>query len=360
MKQLHISNIHNGMELEQTLYDENNKILLRSGATLTTSIIEKLKNMGFTMLCIKDENNNDIEIETCLSREQKKEIINSLKSLDFYNYKNIDYKDVTKSAETIIEGVSKSKNIAIDLLDIRNDKNYNYTNSLAIAELTAAIAKEYRKDDQLVFKDESLLAITQAALLHSIGKSCKNNKVREKLGIKEYKKEDTPIYAYQLLHDAIIPNASVISVGILFHKTNENGTNCPKGYENIIKRKGVNLFSQIIHVADSYMNLISQENSYNLPIGPAEAMEIIRDTSGEIFNKDVRKVTIYPLGASVKLSNGEQAIVIGNNIGNEGFNYRPIVTTEDGKKYDLLDENYKYLTIIPNMDTTGFVYNLSM
>lgn len=89
-------------------------------------------------------------------------------------------------------------------------------------------------------------------------------------------------------------------------------------------------------------------------------MEIIRDTSGEIFNKDVRKVTIYPLGASVKLSNGEQAIVIGNNIGNEGFNYRPIVRTEDGKKYDLLDENYKYLTIIPNMDTTGFVYNLSM
>lgn len=188
MKQLHISNIHNGMELEQTLYDENNKILLRSGATLTTSIIEKLKNMGFTMLCIKDENNNDIEIETCLSREQKKEIINSLKSLDFYNYKNIDYKDVIKSAETIIEGVSKSKNIAIDLLDIRNDKNYNYTNSLAIAELTAAKAKEYRKDDQLVFKDESLLAITQTALLHSIGKSCKNNKVREKLGIKEYKK----------------------------------------------------------------------------------------------------------------------------------------------------------------------------
>lgn len=36
MKQLHISNIPNGMELEQTPYDENNKILLRSGATLTT------------------------------------------------------------------------------------------------------------------------------------------------------------------------------------------------------------------------------------------------------------------------------------------------------------------------------------
>lgn len=94
-------------------------------------------------------------------------------------------------------------------------------------------------------------------------------------------------------------------------------------------------------------------------------MEIIRDTSGEIFNKDVvdtfvRKVAIYPLGISVKPSNGEQAIVIGNNIGNEGFNYKPIVRTEDGKKYDLLDENYKYLTIIPNMDTTGFVYNLSM
>lgn len=42
-------------------------------------------------------------------------------------------------------------------------------------------------------------------------------------------------------------------------------------------------------------------------------------------------MAIYPLGISVKLSNGEQAIVIGNNIGNEGFNYRSIVTTEDGK-----------------------------
>ena len=305
------------------------------------------------MLCIKDENTNDIQIEECLSREQKRNIIKSLKSLDFYNYKNIDYKDITKSAETIIEEVSKKKNIAMDLLDIKNDSNYDYANSLAIAELTAAIAKEYEKDGYKIFTKEKLLAITQAALLHNIGKSCKNPQVREKLGIKEYNENDTPIYSYKLLHDAIIPNSSVISVGILFHMINENGTNCPKGYENIIKQKGINLFSQIIHVADSYMNLISQENKYKLPIGPAEAMEIIRDTSGQIFNKDivdtfVKKVAIYPLGASVKLSNGEEGIIVGNNIGDEGFNYRPIVRTKAGIEYNLLDEKYKYLTIIPN------------
>lgn len=40
------------MELKQTLYDKNYKLLLKSGGTLTNFIIEKLKNIGFTMIWV--------------------------------------------------------------------------------------------------------------------------------------------------------------------------------------------------------------------------------------------------------------------------------------------------------------------
>lgn len=353
MKQLHISQAKEGMTLGRNLYDENNKIILKRGAFLTESIIRKLTSLGYSILCIKDDKTDDIDIRECLSREAKHKTVKALKSLDFYNYKKIDYKDVTNSAKEIVESVSKSKNIAFDLLDIRNDENYEYNQSIAVAELATAIAKEYTEDGKKIFNEENILALTHAALLHNIGKSCKNQKVREKINEKEYIESDNPKYAYKLLHDAIIPKASVISVGILFHKTDENGNNCPTGYEEFIKKNKINLFSKILHVADSYITLISKENSYNLNIGPAEAMEIIRDTSETLFDKDVvntflRKVPIYPDGALLFLSNGEEGIVIDNNIGETGLNYRPVIKTDNGNIYNLMDEKYKHLTIIPN------------
>ena len=192
-------------------------------------------------------------------------------------------------------------------------------------------------------------------IIHKIKEAKREVKVLnlEKINEKEYIESDNPKYAYKLLHDAIIPKASVISVGILFHKTDENGKNCPTGYEEFIKKNKINLFSKILHVADSYITLISKENSYNLNIGPAEAMEIIRDTSETLFDKDVvntflRKVPIYPDGALVFLSNGEEGIVIDNNIGETGLNYRPVIKTDNGNIYNLMDEKYKHLTIIPN------------
>ena len=82
-------------------------------------------------------------------------------------------------------------------------------------------------------------------------------------------------------------------------------------------------------------------------------MEIIRDSSTSIFDKQivdtfVRKVAIYPIGSTVTLSTGEQAIVIKNNLGEEGFNYRPVVRTDDNIEYDLLDEKNRYITIVPD------------
>jgi HD-GYP domain-containing protein (c-di-GMP phosphodiesterase class II) len=352
MKQIHISSAKEGMIIGRNIYDEDNRCLLHSGAKLTNNIINKLQSIGCNILCVDDGSDLNFSIEECLTFDERREIANNIKNLNIADYPHVNFQDITKSATNIVERVSKNKNIAFDLLDIRNDDYYDYNHALAVAELSVAIARNYRVDGDLVFNTNALDVLAESALLHNIGKSCKIKDIREKIGIfDEYKESDIPVYGYKLIHDAILPNASVISVGILFSKTYENKKNAPKDYAWALRNKGINYISKIINVANSYNNLIAQGKENNIPIGPAEAMEIIRDLSDDVFDKDivntfVRNVAIYPIGSEVTLSNGQRAIVVANNLGEEGFNYRPVVKTERGITYDLL--NNRDITIVPD------------
>ena len=356
MKQIHITSAKEGMILGRTIYDENNKCLLKNGTILTDSLISKLQNKGCNILCISDGKDYEINIEECLDYDARRNIITKLKNLDLSKYPELSIKDITDSATEIVENVSQNKSIAFDLLDIRKDANYDYSHALAVAELSIAIAKHYEVDGKLIFNNNSLFILAEVALLHNIGKTCQNEAVRRKIGLTEYKESDIPVYGYKLLHGALMPNASVISVGVLFSKTYENKKNAPAEYAWALNKSDINHISKIINVANVYNNLIILGKENNMFIGPAEAMEMIRDLSGDVFDKNVvnafvKNVAIYPIGSEVTLSNGEIGIVKSNNLGKEGFNYRPIVETSNGSTYNLLVN--RDITIVPD----NYVYD---
>ncbi len=366
MRTMHISNTKSGMELGETIFNDKGTVLLKAGMILTDSLIKRLEieNVGYVK--INDHSNVEIPIQECLTHAQRKIIIDSIKSVKIEGYSHIECKDLSDAATMIIENVAKSKNISFDLLDIRTDKNYDYSHAVATAELSVAIAQEciiYNKENQSKFNNNVLRVIASAALLMDIGKSCQNEKVRKQLNISKYEEKDVPIYGHKLTHDAFfIANPAVISTGILFSKTNENKTNCPKGFEHVIEKQKINPVSKILHVADYYNNLIVKKQDNGRIYGPAEAMETILALSNTIFDKKVvetflHHVAIFPIGMDVLLSNKEHAIVVGNNLGEDGYNYRPIVQTIDGNVYNLMDAENSNLTIIPNSKDNDFDFN---
>lgn len=349
MKQIYIDYVVDGMVLARNIIDENDNILLKRGTTLTTSLAQKLSSLGFTLICVEDKKTNDIDIDDCISYEKRKEIIDSLKNLNLAD-KVVDYSKVTANAVDIIQSVARHKNIAFDLLDIRNDKNYDFNHALGVAELSVAIALEYRnKAGDQIFDMEKLESIAQAGLLHEIGKRCRDSNIAKKLKIKNYDENDELLYGAGLLKDSIISNRATITTSILFSQTDMSGNGAPKQFESFAKNKGVYVGARILYIADYYNSLISNKIDGYYNLSPAGAAEVILANSDILFDHDlvqtfISRVAIFPIGCTVKLSNGELAIVIKNNLGDGKFNYRPIVRTEDNVVYDLME--CQNLTII--------------
>ena len=122
-----------------------------------------------------------------------------------------------------------------------------------------------------------------------------------------YQEKLHPIYAYSLLSK--VPEITATTkTAILFHHRNEDGTGFP---ENI--KVPDHIFYKILHVADTYDNLISSKNGMN----PSDALEYLYANSETLFNVDVVNafkscIPIYPRGIEVKLSNGLDGVVIDN------------------------------------------------
>lgn len=366
MRQMHISYVKPGMVLGETILGENGRPLLSAGIPLSDNFLARLEENGVGTIKIDDGTNFMIPEQECLTFLQKKEIMNSLKDIKFKENQHVDCKNLNQAASMIIENVAKSNNISTDLLDTRNDKDYDYSHAIATAELSVAIAKKhtiYEDNTAKKYNSSIITVITTAALLMNIGKACQNEKVRKTIKVDKYDPKDVPIYGRLLTHDAFgVVQAPYVSTGILFSKTNENGTNCPKGFEaHLTPKTPINQISKILHIADAYTSLIIEKQKDGSYLSPAQAMEIIRDQCSEgIYDKSlvetfIHHVAIFPIGMDVLLSSGEHAIVTDNNLGEEGFNYRPTVTTSDGNVYNLMETNN--LTIIPNNKNRDFNFN---
>ena len=107
------------------------------------------------------------------------------------------------------------------------------------------------------------------------------------------------------------------------------------------------------HVADVYDALVSRR-PYKEPYSPYEASEYLMGGCGTLFDQQVvrafmDKVPVYPKGVTVLLSDGREAIVVENHLGNP---LRPTVRFFDGKDLNLNDPSVGMnITIINQVNT---------
>ena len=219
--------------------------------------------------------------------------------------KRLDITSTIENAKSIVETICDNYHNIFDTIDIRNSNDYLFKHSIMVAEFSIAIGKK------LNLKQQELVNLTISALLHDIGKLCINKEMLDKIKINDkelmYQEKFHPFYAYSLLSK--IPEITATTkTAILFHHRNEDGTGFP---ENI--KVPDHIFYKILHVADTYDNLISSKNGMN----PSDALEYLYANSGTLFNVDVVNafkscIPIYPRGIEVKLSNGLDGVVIDN------------------------------------------------
>ena len=193
------------------------------------------------------------------------------------------------------------------------------------------------------------------AILHDVGKMWVPTEVLNKPGRltdEEFAvmKKHTE-YGHELL--ARQPELSFLVAHCAFqHHERINGTGYPRG----LGGEEMHLFAKIISVADVYDALV-MNRPYKSGMSPSDAMEFLFSNVGSHFEIDIvsqfsRKVSMYPLGTQVTLSDGREAVVVNLH---DSVPNRPIVRIlgDDPAKMEDVDlARTLNLTIVKSGDVT--------
>lgn len=326
MKYVECNELKPNMIIANTLYDNNENILLRANKKLTITTLNRIKKLNYDGIYIFED---DDVVSTPLVSEEVR-----LKSIK--NLKNVNLDECLYLANSIVEEIRSNGNLLVETISLSSYDNYTYVHSVNVCILSILIGIG------LGFTDEKLEKLSQAALLHDIGKTRIPLEILNKPGkltdeeFEEIKKHSE--YGYELLknNENI---SSVVRVSVLQHHINEDEKS---GYPLYLLGNHLHQFAKIIHIADVY-DALTSKRVYKDAMNPADALEYLMANVGTMFNLDIVKtfmkyIALYPIGTKVLLSNNEVATIYKNNL---ECLARPIVKIQNGKIIDL----YKNLNL---------------
>lgn len=218
----------------------------------------------------------------------------------------LDTKSVILFVEQLIERLRKEDGNLIKLLNIINTENYLYSHILNVCILSIIIGLGLGYDRQ------KLIDIGTGAFLHDLGLIRLKDIILKpyKLSPEEYEEvKKHPIYTAQILEEAkyVIEAAKDIA---LYHHERMNGMGYPKG----LKGPEIQEWIKIISVSDTF-EALTHDRTYRIAVSPYNAMKLIRDESGKLFDANIVKIlmeriSVYPIGSLVKLNTQEIAQVL--------------------------------------------------
>mgnify|MGYP003290344643 CR=1 FL=1 len=324
-----ISSLQAGITIARPLLDEKGNILLREGNVLSPTVFKRVVNMGVQGLYIQDEISEDVFVEDLIDYSLK---LKSIKCL-----MNHDISGAITCAKQIVDELKRKDSLQVNLIDIKNNENYTYKHSVAVCVYSIIIGLS------LGLTETQLDDLAVAAMLHDIGKFKLPMELLHKttkLTASEYEMmQKHPRLAYEELqqyHEV----TSVVRNTVLYHHENVDGT----GYYGVSADK-LTVYAKIIHIADVF-DALTSIRKYRDAFSPQEAIEYIMGNAGKQFDMDIvnvftQKFPIYPIGLTVRLSNGEKAVVVTNEhnslrpiirLFNEKLN-NPLIDLSDNKNY---------------------------
>jgi HD-GYP domain-containing protein (c-di-GMP phosphodiesterase class II) len=310
-----------GKVLANPIYTENGAMFLNKGNTITPGVITRLRKMGVTTIYIED-GNDEVTLQEVLPADIKLHAIKVLKEVfdEAKNRENINLKKVEEIVRDIMDNVSLSENAALISNLAPNDEVSRlviHCVDVTILTIMVGIGKKY--------DEKKLMKVGTAALLHDIGKLFINDKYHVKKGQELMKRNPS------------ITSTTYMAVYYMYER--EDGS----GLFGAIGEK-VHEFATILGICNEYINNITGEKGM-LPHVAIEKItaEAVNKFDIEIFKDFLQTVYCYPNGLHVRLSNGQEAVVV---MQNSGSATRPVlaVYTKEGYRFCNLIEN-QYLTL---------------
>lgn len=316
MNKVKVSELRAGMVLEKPVYSaDNQQILLSYGTKLNEGIIKKLATSGIKEVLIADPNTFfllPIDQMSKYLREYYYSIIMKYSSEKPEGNLSDNMVNISRYVKKTVDKVCMNE----DLLNFCIQMKILEDGRLFKASVLASVFSGLVAGALNLYNE--MYEIMVGALIHNIGClempfliGAKNLKAQEELLWKEH-----TVYGYyfSIQHNISRDIAKII----LHHHENFDGS----GYPNQLKGEDIPIGARIVSVCGSVSSKMYFDH-----LQPYEAMEYIYCSSNIYFDKKivdafVENITLYPLGAMVRLTTGEVGIV--SNV-RKNYGPRPIV-----------------------------------
>ncbi|MBS4174176.1 HD domain-containing phosphohydrolase [Bacillus sp. FJAT-49736] len=309
---------HHTMQLARPIYDRMKRVLLAAGRTIHPKYLERIKQMNISTLIVEDAESHGITMEELLDMPtwmDAIEVVQKAYELAKQN-KQLNVFDLQVAINKIIFEVTRRKTIFLIPSSSVTEELKPYAHAVNVTLLALQTSK------QLGYTNSQQRDLAMGTMLHDIGKMRTNDISLH------------PEQGFQLIRKN--REISLLSAHVAFqHHEHFDGTGLPR------KLSGADIleFPQICAVSDFYEHLTSNGEAL-----PHLALEMIMaknslDYNPKVVQAFIDSVPSYIPGTKVRLSSGEEAIVIRieNNL------HRPVVRIKNtGAEVDL-SENVSIL-----------------
>lgn len=197
--------------------------------------------------------------------------------------------------------VNKNSKMIGHVSNIKDKDEYTYNHSINVAIYSAFIGK------LLSLKEQEIIELIQASLLHDIGKYKVPGEILNKKG-KLTKEEFAIVKKHTIDGYNMSKNISCLTEdvrkAILFHHEREDGSGYPYG----IKGNNINIYAKIIAISDVY-DALTSERVYKKKSTPFDAIEEFYRIGSHKFNKYIlnlffKNIIHFYINSKVKLNDG--------------------------------------------------------
>lgn len=310
MRLVPIDKVAPGMRLARPIYRmDDGYILLRANVELKPFYIEKLKELKYSHVYVKDcdDREDDLVIEPIKLETRVKAGMAFKETVDIIGKTNIVNTNKLKSiVGEMIDQIIQNNDVIYNMLDIRSYDDYTYAHSVNVCTISLIIGSWMK----LSRSDLEYLGI--GALLHDIGKIFVDSNILNKpaqLNNDEYEKiKKHARDGYEILKEKI--RISFISSHVAFqHHERQDGSGYPRG----ITGDRIHRFAKIVAVADVY-DAMTSDRVYRQAVPSHIVLEQIKADADKKFDRIVvesleKMVAPYPVGSVLLLTNGETVIV---------------------------------------------------
>jgi HD-GYP domain-containing protein (c-di-GMP phosphodiesterase class II) len=323
-----IEKLEVGMVLDRDVYLYDYKTtkmaMLKSGQVLTQSYINRLEELNILGAYIREQKDMP-NVVPSIQPELRQETVSTVQRVfDMFDRtsQNINISSINQTMEVskkLVNALKNNKEAKISIENLRTYDDYTYNHSFGVSVLSIAIGIS------LGLKTNDLYELGFCALLHDIGKMAVPIEIISKPAKLTYDEFEIvkkhPAKGAEFFIKNNFANRRICA-GVLTHHEKYDGS----GYPNGLRGDKIPLFGRIISIADVY-DALTSVRPYRSPSSPPEAIEYIMGACGNMFDVDIveaflKKISPYPIGSCVKLSNGQVAIVVEQN---DSHPLRPVV-----------------------------------